>query len=65
MAQLDKIEKAALKKEGIVVAKETEVDQRQFKKDEFRLKVKSDPTWHTELDDDGKVIFVNRKTGFS
>ena len=27
------------------------------------LKVGSEPTWHTELDEDGKVIFVNRKTG--
>jgi len=47
-----------------VVTKD-EPEDKQFRREDFRLKAKADPTWHTEMDDSGKVIFVNRKTGES
>jgi len=42
-----------------------EPEEKQFRREEFRLREKTEPTWHTELDEAGKVIFVNRKTGES
>jgi len=42
-----------------------EPEEKQFRREDFRLKAKSEPTWHTEMDESGKVIFVNRKTGES
>ena len=45
--------------------KHDEPEEKQFRRGDFRLKAKLEPTWHTEMDESGKVIFVNRKTGES
>jgi hypothetical protein len=37
--------------------------QYEFKKDDFRSKMKAEPTWSTELNEEGKVVFKNRRTG--